>query len=178
MKYTDLCKNIKQAGLGTDIAVGAGIGAVGGGLASLLPSAVDKRKRLRHALMLMGSGAIIGGSSAAALSKILPPKRSIVSGIRKAFPKVIKNKPIRREEPKRVRPLPGDSQAKFIADWVLGGKPLADQFPEVLGWDIIQKYGPNVPDNITDQIVDNAVRYLDNYKNKAIEVPQGGEPKK
>lgn len=177
MKYTDLCKNIKQAGLGTNIAIGAGIGAVGGGLASLLPSSVDKRKRLRRALMLMGSGAIIGGSAAGALRKVLP-KGSIDPGIIKKLPNHVKDQAAVQEFSERPKPLPGDSQAKFIADWVLGGKPLADQFPEVLGWDIIQKYGPNVPGNITDQIVDNAVRYLDNYKNKAIEVPQGGEPKK
>ena len=177
MKYTDLCKNIKQAGLGTNIAIGAGIGVVGGGLASLLPSSADKRKRLRRALMLMGSGAIIGGSAAATLRKVLS-KGSIDPGIIKKLPNRVKDQAAAQEFSKRPKPLPGDSQAKFIADWVLGGKPMADKFPAALAWDILQKYGPNHPDNITDQIFDNAVRYLDNYKNKAIEVPQGGKPKK
>lgn len=62
----------KQAGFGTNIAIGAGIGAVGGGLASLLPTSADKKKRLRRAIMLIGSGAIIGGSTGAAISKLMP----------------------------------------------------------------------------------------------------------
>lgn len=58
----------KQANAFTDslsnIGAGAGIGALGGGLVSLLPTDTPKRERLKRALMLIAQGGIIGGSIA------------------------------------------------------------------------------------------------------------------
>ena len=68
MTYSDFKK---QAGFGSSLAIGAGAGALAGGLASLLPSSTKSRKkRLLRALMLIGSGAIIGGNVGLLVGKL------------------------------------------------------------------------------------------------------------
>lgn len=48
----------------SNIGVGAGLGAIGGGIVSLLPTSTSKKDRLRRAVMLMLQGGLIGGSLA------------------------------------------------------------------------------------------------------------------
>lgn len=57
-------KKIDFLGGLSNIGAGAGLGALGGGLVSLLPTSTPKRDRLRRAIMLMVQGGIIGGSMA------------------------------------------------------------------------------------------------------------------
>jgi hypothetical protein len=174
----------KQAGIGTNIAVGAGIGAVGGGLASLLPTSVDKKKRLRRALMLMGSGAIIGGSTGAAISK-LPTKKPVDN--------ITTNKPTEEKPAAKAqsttakaapRPLPGDPEVvRWATRYIDGyrGKKLKTE-SHALADSIYDKYAPYYTmdelKRIVDQIDDLNWQYLNNYVHKAIKVPQGGKPRK
>ena len=174
----------KQAGIGTNIAVGAGIGAVGGGLASLLPTSADKKKRLRRALMLMGSGAIIGGSAGAALSKIptkKPSDNTIDNKQADAKPAAKAQLSSTKTAPK---PLPGDPEVvRWATRYIDGyrGKKLKAE-SHALADSIYDKYAPYYTmdelKRIVDQIDDLNWQYLNNYVHKAIKVPQGGKPRK
>lgn len=181
MTYNDFKK---QAGMGTNIAVGAGIGAIGGGLASLLPTSTDKKKRLRRALMLMGSGAIIGGSVGAAISKSPTKKPADNSTANKPTEERITAKAQPTTAKRKPKPLPGDPEViRWSARDINGyrGKKLKSE-SHALAESIYDKYSPyyNMDElkNIVDKIDDLHWQYLNNYVHKAIKVPQGGKPRK
>ena len=62
-----------------NVGVGAGLGAIGGGLVSLLPTKTPKHKRLGRALMLMAQGGILGGATAGLIDNATGFKVSSIS---------------------------------------------------------------------------------------------------
>lgn len=63
----------------SNVGVGAGLGALGGGLVSLLPTKTPKNERLRRALMLMAQGGILGGAAAGVIDNATGFKVSSIS---------------------------------------------------------------------------------------------------
>lgn len=173
---------------------GAAVGAGVGGLATLFSGKErTKLRRIMKALGFITGGAITGAHLGSAVQygwNKYGPSRSLDPGIVRESPAKVKDPGIvrnskstatdpgivKKEAPK---PLPGDSEAKLIADWAIAGKPVdKESISRAVLWQMLNKYGPHYDRSLNDAVFNNAERYLDNYKNKAIEVPQGGKPRK
>ena len=167
--------------------VGGIIGAGIGGLIYPLTSKEKSRaKRIKKAIGLILSGAIVGSHLGSAaeykIDKITEPKSGPqipgINGEPYNFKKLNPQNLILR-----AIPLPGDEDAVSVAKPFLendGSSVDIQTVANKLYSTVLSKYGPD-PKTVNaakNAILDNADRYIENYKYKAVEIPQGGKPKK